>query len=356
MKKFSLIALVLLCFSNCLFAHPEIFDIYGVDEKTKQKIYTCCSEIVEQYLNAHQKLFASQAEPNKKDMVQVLRLQDKMVAKIKKVDNFADVKLSVIYYSGTRKPYATLDIVKKSEQDRIPNKKRVNNRKQMDLKQEIKLLFQTWDDYNTQKMKLIRTSEISFGKVTCPVMHCTFGFNQEETKSILPKLQEGVIKYKQDLFNIIALSQNDQQRGDAVFILANDTNYNEVAGFLIHYTDDSSDLVRNNVMRVLGAIIAKHKISNLNINKIIQALNYPYVTDRNKAAYVLLGMIKSDPNIHQQVIQQAGFTLVELLKLSQPNNHDFAYHILKEISHKNYSEYDYQSWSAWLATQHESKC
>ena len=124
MKKFSLIALVLLCFSNCLFAHPEIFDIYGVDEKTKQKIYTCCSEIVEQYLNAHQKLFASQAEPNKKDMVQVLRLQDKMVAKIKKVDNFADVKLSVIYYSGTRKPYATLDIVKKSEQDRIPNKKK----------------------------------------------------------------------------------------------------------------------------------------------------------------------------------------------------------------------------------------
>ena len=82
-------------------------------------------------------------------------------------------------------------------------------------------------------------------------------------------------------------------------------------------------------MRVLGAVVDKHKVENLELKKITQALNYPYVTDRNKAAYVLLGIIKSNPETHFQVINESGKTLIELLKLKQPNNHDFAYQILK---------------------------
>ena len=51
---------------------------------------------------------------------------------------------------------------------------------------------------------------------------------------------------------------------------------------------------------------------------------------RKKAAYVLLGLINSDSTIHSEVIEYAGYTLVEILKLEQPNNHDYAFQILKK--------------------------
>lgn len=355
MRRLGIFALGLLFLSSRLCANPERFDIFGVDENTKQKIYACCSEIVEQYLDESQKLNFLSIEPKKKDMIHILKFEEKMVAKVKQVDDFAEVKLSVVYYPAMQRAFATLDIVKQNELHRIPDKKRAEHETPVVSGKEIKNLFQIWNDYNAQKMKLIKANKFDFSKTSCPSMHCTWGFDQDDIKNILPKLQEGVIKHKQELFNIIKSSKNDKERGDAIFILANDTHYQDLANFLINYTDDTSDLVRNNVMRVLGAIIAKHKIPHLDVKKIIQALDYPYVTDRNKAAYVLLGIIKSDSTVDAQVMKHAGHTLVELLKLKQPNNHDFAYQILKELSHKNYSEYDYKSWSQWIDEQQNSK-
>lgn len=186
-------------------------------------------------------------------------------------------------------------------------------------------------------------------------MHCTWGFDKNDLKNILPKLQEGIKKHKHALFNVIKNSDDNQKRADAIFILANDTSDQELAHFLINYIDDSSDLVRNNAMRVLGAIVAKHKVSGLDVKKIFKALNYPYVTDRNKAAYILSELVKTDSNIHAKVIKHAGNTLIELLKLKQPNNHDFAYEILKEISHQHYGEYDYKSWSQWMVCRQKMK-
>ncbi|MDI9818509.1 MULTISPECIES: HEAT repeat domain-containing protein [unclassified Legionella] len=355
MRRLGIFTLGLLVLSSRLCAHPDRFDIFGVDDNIKQKIYACCSEIVEQYQSESQKLSSSSTAPQEKDVLHVLKLEEKMVAKIKQVDDFAEVKLLTVYYPIEQRSFATLDIVKQSETYRIPAHNSVKHGQRVILSKDIKALFQVWDDYNTQKMQMAKANKYDFSKTSCPVMHCTWGFDQDDIKNTLPKLREGVVKHKQALFNIIKNSKNDQARADAIFILANDTNYQSLANFLINYTDDASDLVRNNVMRVLGAIVAKQKIPQLDVNRIIQALNYPYVTDRNKAAYVLLGLIKSDSASHAQVIKQAGYTLVDLLKLRQPNNHDFAYEILKEISHKNYGEYDYQSWSQWIDEEQNSK-
>lgn len=355
MRRLGIFTLGLLLLSGRLCAHPERFDIFGVDDNIKQKIYACCSEIVEQYQSESQKLSFSSTAPQEKDVVHVLKLEEKMLAKIKQVDDFAEVKLSTVDYPLEQRSFATLDIVKQSESYRIPAHNSAKHRQKIALSKDIQALFQLWNDYDVQKMQLIKANKYDVSKTSCPVMHCTWGFDQEAIKNTLPKLREGVVKHKQALFNIVKNSENDQERGDAIFILANDTDYQALAKVLINYTDDASDLVRNNVMRVLGAIVAKHKIPQLDVSKIIQALNYPYVTDRNKAAYVLLGLIKSDSSTHAQVIKQAGHTLLDLLKLRQPNNHDFAYEILKEISHKNYSADDYMSWSQWIDEKQNSK-
>jgi hypothetical protein len=53
-------------------------------------------------------------------------------------------------------------------------------------------------------------------------------------------------------------------------------------------------------------------------------------------------------NIH---IREAGPKLIEILKLLQPNNHDFAYAILKKISGKDFGERNYEAWGRWLHSQ-----
>jgi len=351
MKKLGVYILGLLFLSTRLCASPENFDIFGVEEQTKQKIYSSCSKMFEQYLNESKKMNLSKTQPSTADMVHRLKFEERIISKIKQIDNFSEVKLSVVYYPVEQKTFGTLDIVKESDVGRIPGNKRIIRSSGVAPNAGIIKLLKLWKDYDNKNMKLIRENKLDLSKTSCPVTHCTWGFDEDDIKNILPKLQEGVAKNKQALFNIIKHSTDDNLRGNAVFILANDPHLQELADFLINFIDDPSDLVRNNVMRVLGAIVAKHKVDNLKVESIIQALNYPYVTDRNKAAYILFGIIRAAPDTHSQVINHAGKTLIELLKLKQPNNHDYAYQILKELSHENYDEHDYISWSKWVEDQ-----
>ena len=55
--------------------------------------------------------------------------------------------------------------------------------------------------------------------------------------------------------------------------------------------------------------------------------------------------------VQRKVILNKGKdNLVRLLSLKQPNNHDFAYLILKRISGKKYGENNIDAWEKWLST------
>jgi hypothetical protein len=62
--------------------------------------------------------------------------------------------------------------------------------------------------------------------------------------------------------------------------------------------------------------------------------------------------IRYGVKLYRQVIKQAGPTLIKLLELEQPNNHDFVYSILKQVSGKDLGERDIAAWQRWLAEQH----
>ncbi|MCC5792143.1 MAG: HEAT repeat domain-containing protein [Legionellaceae bacterium] len=348
MGKFASLLLGLLLLSGKLYASPDNFDIFGVEDPIKQKIYSCCSDIVEKYLNKSKKMYRSSGQPSENDLLHRLQLEEQIFGKVKQLGDFAEVKISVVYYPSDQTMFGTMDIVKANEVYRIPSKKRVPDQSKVMPTNGTKSLLKIWRDYDERKLDLLRQNKLDLSKTSCPALHCTWGFDKEDIKNILPKLQAGVMQHKQALMNIIENSADDDERGDAIFLLAHDTHYQDIANFLMDFTDDASDLVRNNTMRVLGAIVDKHKVKNLKLSKIILALNYPYVTDRNKAAYVLFGIIKSRPETHAQVLNQSGNTLIELLKLKQPNNHDYAYQMLKVLSHKNYDENDYTRWSKWI--------
>ena len=354
MKKLGILIFGLMLLTGKLHAGIEGFDIFGVDDKTQQKIISTCSEMIVEYSDVSKKVHFTEKPPSEKDVNHMKALEKKIIAKVKQLGDFEVVKISVVYYPTEQTQFATLDLVRIGDIERMPKKQMVVAKKKSVKSKELAQLFTVWNTYDDNNNRLLIRNQYDSTKKKCPVMHCTWGFDAVERKEILPKLQKGVAKHKKELMDIVKnTSLNEAEREQSVFILANDTNYQEMASFLINFTDDPSEGVRNNTMRVLAAIAAKHKIKDLDISRIFKALNYPYVTDRNKASYVLLGVVQNDPSTHATVIMQSGQSLLELLKLKQPNNHDFAYSILRVLSNKNYGERDYKHWEQWIKQQQD---
>lgn len=343
MRHYLLFALTL--FSTTNHAALQNVDIYGADPALEKKIMACCSGQLAQYDKAFKQLMHSHDE---KDFKPVGDLQLAIIKKINRLAPLSEAKISSIYYPMNETNYHTVDIVQNKESYRIPNSPK-RSIEPIKLNKELTHLFTLWDEYS--KKHFANPSKKAL--TSCPVSHCIWEFDAEDQKKYLPTLKRDTLKYKKQLFNIVLHGTEDQKRGDAVFILGHLQNYQELSQFLIQFTDDADETVRNNSMRVLGAIAHEHHDLKLDIARIIAALNYPYVTDRNKASFVLSELV-NNKSTHQQVIRDAGPTLIKLLRLKQPNNHDFAYTILKTLSNKNYAEQDLVHWQQWLDQANKS--
>lgn len=320
-------------------------DIYGLEETLKQKIFAECQPLLERYFVLQSKWGANSSE---RIRLRLKQLEQQIFTCVKKIDDVIIAKPSVVYYPGEDKRYLTLDIVETKAAARVPNSKRFTQQHKLTtFTPAVQRLFEVWRTYNTTNMNLIQQGRLEPAKKSCPVMHCTWGFDKEELKTVLPTLQNGVSKNQEILLEIIQYGSNDEDRAEAIFLVANGNDYEKIANFLLDFTDDPSESVRNNTMRVLGSIALQHSIKNLRLSQIIEALDYPYVTDRNKAAFVLFGIVKNNPEAHAYVIKNATGSLLKMLALQQPNNHDFAYRILQMLSHQNYGEHDYKKWENW---------
>lgn len=323
-------------------------DIYGVDLNTQNQIMSCCKNDIREYVELKQQLNLDQKGNSELLQKKIFNLEQSILKKINAFGAFSITKISTVYYPDDKSTYTTVDIVKALDSYRLPVSSKRLIKKNIYKDKELAELFKLWNDYLQRNIKLMQSSNVDFKSKSCPFVHCIWGFDKSELQNDAPKFKKGALKYKTQLMTIINYSANNHEREQAIFILAHTDNYKELANFLMQFTTDSDETVRNNSMRVLGAILAQHDVTGLDIDRILQALDYPYVTDRNKAEYVLLNILLKDKSSQQLVIQKSGDTLVNLLKLKQPNNHDFAYRILQIISGQNYSANDYQSWKKWL--------
>lgn len=341
-----LIHLVLVYFSFLSIAFAETtFDVYGVDVATAKKILTCCSNNLRQYQSLLEQFQAGTLDNANK----LLELQEATIKKIKQEGQFKLVKLTSVYYPVEQINYLTVDIVQQKDGYRIPKSPSRKISTKINKSDELQQLYNLWGEYNEHHLSLLRQGVYGAkNKEKCPALHCVWGFDEEDKNKYFEQFKQMSEHNKEQLTTILSQSNRDEDRGTAIFLLAHIKDYQFLANLLIDYVDDQSELVRNNSMRVLGAIIENHKQIKLPLKQIIRALNYPLVTDRNKAAYILLAIAQSNPLSHRQIITNAGPTLLALLNLKQPNNHDLAYQILKIISKKNFGPNEIQAWKNWL--------
>ncbi len=258
---------------------------------------------------------------------------------------FAFVNLSLItYFAPNPGNYVTVDIVEPAD----VNRRMAFLPEPQGHFEDPAGLIALWDEYLKLAFELQFAGKIEHPK-TCPVWHCTHGFENPRLAPFLEKFNQLVPLHESNLSQILKEDKRPQFRANAAFLLAHIKNGQSLRNYVLGAVSDSSELVRNNAVRVLLDLALRHPALDVPIEPILKVLNYPTTTDRNKAANTLVPLSLKEEN-KGLIKDEVGRILLEMLKLKQPNNHDPAYAILKNISGLSYGEHDHQAWEGWLKT------
>jgi hypothetical protein len=274
-------------------------------------------------------------------------LYSKVTGGIQAMGNFASVGISpVTYFDKGKYCYVTIDIVDEKDSQRrmafLPAPSR--HFKDPDG------LLAAWREYEETVFELMDKGELPTNKVPCPAFHCVGGFEHPRLKKYEEIFKSRVPKNKETLKAILRGDEQDTHRADAAFLLAHITDPRELIEAILPSIKDPNATVRNNVMRVLSQVAEERRYVAIPLDPLLQALDFPGTTDRNKSL-ATIDALASRPDNKNILVREAGPKLIEILKLLQPNNHDFAYAILKKISGKDFGERNYEAWGQWFHSQ-----
>jgi hypothetical protein len=274
-------------------------------------------------------------------------LRAEITTAVEQMGSFAFVDLSAITYFGTGSAggtFITLDLV--DEADRAA--RMTFAAEPTGQVPDPDGLLALWAEYEDEMWAVLQAK----GGATdadCPAWHC-LTFDDPTLAPYLEAFETRVPAQEEALARVLRDDADEQDRARAAFLLAHVDDGPRVVGYEIASFRDPSALVRNNAMRVIALMAINHPEVDIPLAPVLHTLRFPTTTDRNKALAILSGLSKK-PVVAAAIIADAGPLLLELLRLTQPNNHDFAYQILKDASGEAYPERDYASWQAWLDTR-----
>lgn len=325
-----------------------IVDIYGANKIHSEKIlreYTKQVIEIESALAKQEKYFYLTGKENIQKIEEIQTKKDQLAERIKKKGKFLYAAFHTTTYPDRENRYTTIEVIEKKNPERLafvhPNNNHTTYLKQSDL-------ITKMQEYDTLGWKLSDSKQLTAKNLSCPVYHCTFGFKHPKLKPYLNIFNGGVIKEKTKILTVLNSDPDPERRATAAFLIGHFKNPEEIIFTLSKYINDPSELVRNNVIRVMSETIDKAQINHIDVKPFLNLLKSPYGTDRNKAV-ALLATVSLDEKSKLLIIDQGKKELLALLRLKQPNNHDWAYLLLKKMSGKNYSEYDIPAWKRWFS-------
>lgn len=206
-----------------------------------------------------------------------------------------------------------------------------------------------WDEFQ-EKVVFLAYGGTSLQISACPVLHCIAPFELPQLMPYLERINAGAREHQEELYKIAAESGDASQRATALFVLAHTNDAERLLPVLGRAIYDPSGGVRNNAMRVLMFMAQKRPELDFPIDDLITALDFPSNSDRNKAGYTLAALA-AQPKYRDTIRAKAVPTLLRMLRLAQPNNHDPAYQTLKIVSGEAFGDRDYAAWERWAASR-----
>lgn len=299
-------------------------------------------------MDATSKIQEGKADPSGDSWMPLAKEKYRLIDSIKKERGFLSVDFQTIYYPNKTDLYTTIEVVTKEKAHLLPY---VEPRYHQEVEYPVKKdLIQSMIDYEGAVFKRVLSHQINTVSEPCPVYHCFLGFNYPELKPYLPLFNEGVIKEKKLVLDTLQKDQDPARREAAALLIGHFKDPKEIISVLTPYVQDKSSGLRNNAMRVIGMTMDTARIYDIDPRPFLALLKAPNVTDRNKALYILSIATKAPAN-HKLILKEGAADLVDLLALKQLNNHDFAYHILRDIAGRDLGEHNVLAWQKWIEKQ-----
>lgn len=281
------------------------------------------------------------------------KLMEEVIAEIHSMGDFAYVNVSPVsyHYPNNKSLYFSIDVVDSKDKSRIPQLLS----KPKETISDPDDLIKSWQEYESTGFDLaMQGTPAWFDIDKCPAHHCVFGFEHGALKKYEKMFNTLVPKNKKQLIAILQKDKDDKKRAAAAYLLAHLKSGQEVMEALSPSVFDSSTLVRNNVLHVVGGTLSHNPSIHFEPEKALFALDFPEERDRDKAL-LIIGELINKPAYSDYMKHHASPLLVEHLKLAQPSLHNSAYSILKKISGKNFADRDYKSWEQWVKSAQQKR-
>lgn len=327
----------------------NVVDLYGTNAKKSEEIIKKYSNEVGYIENLLQENFRKISDNLEKEIPEKILMKKYLLEeKIKREGNFLFVNFSTILYPGDNNQYTTIEVIDKNQPDRL----QFVNQRVVTASQPKDDLINKMVNFINLDLQLMPNNQKRSD--SCPVYHCLSGFNHPKLKPYLKVFNTGAVKEKQLIADTLNKDPDPERRAAAAFLIGHFHDPKEILSLLLPHVNDQDIGVRNNVIRVIAATMSKSKITQIDLMPFLSLIDSPATTDRNKALHVLLNAADSESS-KKVITQKGGGTLIALLQLKQPNNHQIAYLIFKKISGKDFGENNIAAWKSWLASVQSRK-
>jgi hypothetical protein len=180
----------------------------------------------------------------------------------------------------------------------------------------------------------------------CKDFHCIAPENSNLQDDLL-YFRKMVPKQTHMIDNALFTDKHLARRRASIFLLAYYPNIPDVQIRLDRLLQEDNRFILHDTLRVYGEFLKAYPHLSVDLKRVIPLLNSYDEAIRNKTL-LILDALASQEKYQHIIAKQAGDSLLKLLKLKQPNNHDIAYHILQKISHQNFGDRDYAAWQSVL--------
>jgi hypothetical protein len=328
-------------------------DVFGLSNKDAQQIMKTYGKNLSEIESAFRKKsihFYSNHGP-REFHDGIIEKKQALIKRIKKENDFLFVDLQTIFYPDDNAFYTTIEIIDNAHPERL----RFVNTTTIGESTIIKSshppdLIDSMIEYTHTGIELMVNHKIDYATFRCPAYHCTAGFQHPMLQPYLKIFDLGAIKQRGFILKTLAHDPDPQRRAAAAFLVAHFHDPHDIITVLTPHVVDHSEDVRNNVMRVIGETMTRGEVSHINVMPFLNALDSPYISDRNKALLVLV-KASDDKTSREIILQKGGEKLIALLQLKQPNNHDLAYLILKKTSKEDFGSTNWVAWKDWISSQ-----
>lgn len=275
-----------------------------------------------------------------------VKVESQLADKVKQKFGFPVVEWSVVQYfePGDMALHITLDIV---EKDDVAKRMPFLPEPTAELK-DPEGLIKAWMEYEDIALDLVESGALEPETEQCPAFHCPFGHKHPQLQKFEKQFVGGATKHAKELVEIQSKDKRGDFRAAATYLLAYLKDGKKVISYMVDRIKDPDAAVRNNALRVLGDIAEFHTELIIPHKTVIEAFNFPRVSDRSKAVYLAYLLSMNSQAVREEIMKTSVPTLIQMMASKQPDHKELSHAILRKVSGKDFPNNDQLAWTNWF--------